>query len=545
LLGDSITEQYSLGAVPTLLAQGYDVRARGIGGTGLLDANECRGQRATATLTQDDPDIVILQNIGNYGFNPACDPTMPFGTEAFYGAWHRAAQQVTDILRSRGGDVVWMLNPPVPAGSPWETSVLRFNDIYRFIALGTPGVGIVDAFNPFGGRTFDATVRAADGVHLNASGVTRMAALVNRAVIDATNSVALPPPVLVAPVALPAGRAEADYLATLTATGGVAPHSWSVTSGSLPPGLALSGSGTLSGTPTAAGTFTFTVQVADAKAGKHAESFVITVAPPPVSVSTTSPADGRVGSAYATTLVARGGIAPYSWTVTSGSLPGGLALSSSGEIAGTPTTAGTFAFMVQAADSDAPTGTATRSLSVTVAPPPISVSTASLAGGMVASPYSTTLAATGGLPPYSWSLAAGSLPPGLTLNSSGRIAGTPTAAGTFPVTVRVTDSASPARVSTKALSILVVPAALRITTVSLPAARVSQVYVATLTAIGGTAPYRWTKVGALPAGLQLDRKAGIVFGTPKKIGTFTVTMQVKDKAAPASIVTKVLSITVG
>ncbi len=544
LFGDSITAQYSLAAVPALQAQGYDVRARGVGGSGLLDASECQGQRATTTLTQDDPDIVILESTGNYRFNPPCDPMVQFGTEAFYREWQRAAQQVTDILRSRGADVVWMLIPPAPAGSPREITVARINDIYRSIALRTPGVGIVDAFNPFGGKTFDASVRAADGVHLNASGVTLMASLVNRAVVDTTNGVSLPPPVLVTPASLRRGRVEAGYLAALTATGGVVPLSWSLASGSLPPGLTLSSAGALAGTPTMAGTFTFTVQVADARTGKDARSFVVNIAPPPVSVSTTSSAGGMVGFPYSTTVAARGGVAPYSWTVTSGSLPAGLTLSSSGAITGTPRAAGTFEFTVQVADSDDPIETGTRSLSVTVAPPPVSISTASLAGGMVASPYSRTLSGTGGLPPYSWSLATGSLPPGVTLRSSGTIAGTPTTAGTFFFTVRVADSASPPRVSTKALFITVAPAPLRITTASLPAAKLSQPYVAKLAATGGTAPYRWTRIGALPAGLQLNRKAGVLFGTPTKTGTVTFTMQVRDTATPEHIVTKVFSITV-
>jgi hypothetical protein len=99
-------------------------------------------------------------------------------------------------------------------------------------------------------------------------------------------------------------------------------------------------------------------------------------------------------------------------------------------------------------------------------------------------------------------------------------------------------------VSTKALFITVEPAALRIVSATLPSARLSQLYVATLTAIGGTAPYRWTRFGALPPGIQLNRKAGVLSGTPTKTGTFTFTMQVRDKATPEHIVTKVFSITV-
>ena len=544
LYGDSITAQYSATAVSVLQAQGYDVRARGLSATGLLDATECQGQRASAIVSQDDPDIVILEHIGNYAAYPPCNPNLVYESEAFYAEWQRAAQRVTDTFRSRGADVVWMLSPPVRPGSAREPSLLRINDIYRTIALGTPGVGVVDAFNAFGGKTFDPTLRHADGVHLNASGITAMASLVQRGVVDTTNGIAMPPPVLVTPSSLPAARAESDYTASLTATGGVAPHSWSVTSGSLPPGLTPTSSGTLSGTPTTPGTFSFTVQVADARVGRDSRSFTIAVAPPPVSVTTASLPGGMVAVPFAATLLSRGGVAPHSWTVTSGSLPAGLALSGVGEIAGTPTAWGTFEFTVQASDADVPTGSATISLALTIAPPPVKVTTASLPAGMVASQYATPLSASGGVPGYSWSLASGSLPPGLTLAGSGSITGAPTAAGTFTFTVRVVDSASPGDVSIRSLSIKVVPAALRITTASLPEARIGQAYSATLKAFGGTAPYRWSIVGGLPAGLDLDRKAGVISGVAKRAGTVTFTVQLQDAATPAGFVTKVFSITI-
>jgi hypothetical protein len=112
---------------------------------------------------------------------------------------------------------------------------------------------------------------------------------------------------------------------------------------------------------------------------------------------------------------------------------------------------------VQVADSQSPADTATRAFSITVNPPPIAtlqITTTSLAAGKRRRAYSQTLAATGGVKPYAWSLAAGSLPPGLVLGAStGTISGTPTAAGNFTFTARVSDAQSPAASTTRSFTI--------------------------------------------------------------------------------------------
>jgi hypothetical protein len=143
-------------------------------------------------------------------------------------------------------------------------------------------------------------------------------------------------------------------------------------------------------------------------------------------------------------------VTPYSWSVPPGSLPGGLILNTStGSISGTPTSYGTFSFTVTVSDAETPAVTASQPLSITVKPAPLVITTTSLAAATGGKPYSATLAATGGVTPYTWSVSSGSLPPGLSLDSAtGVISGTPDVAGTYSFKVTVTDSESPAMTAT-------------------------------------------------------------------------------------------------
>lgn len=165
---------------------------------------------------------------------------------------------------------------------------------------------------------------------------------------------------------LPAGVVNTAYSATIAATGGTTPYSWSVTSGSLPAGLSLSSSGTISGTPTTAGTSSFAVQVRDSNSKTATGTLSITITAP-VSITTTSLPGGTAGVMYSATLTATGGMAPYNWKITTGTLPAGLSLNAtSGAITGTPTTAGTSSFTVQVSDSSSPANSATASLGITI-----------------------------------------------------------------------------------------------------------------------------------------------------------------------------------
>jgi uncharacterized protein (TIGR03437 family) len=194
------------------------------------------------------------------------------------------------------------------------------------------------------------------------------------------------------------------------------------------------------------------IYIADSE--NHRIRFVQTIGAAALSITTTSPLpQGTVGVAYSQTLSATGGASPYTWSVASGALPGGLALASSGTISGTPATAGAYSFTVQVKDSAAATATMTLALTIATAPPAIATSSA-LPQAFVGVAYSQTLTAAGGSAPYTWSVTSGALPGGLTLSGGGTISGTPTTAGSFSFTVQVRDSAG--ATATKAFTLAVV-----------------------------------------------------------------------------------------
>ncbi|MFM2182239.1 MAG: hypothetical protein RJB61_533 [Actinomycetota bacterium] len=172
--------------------------------------------------------------------------------------------------------------------------------------------------------------------------------------------------------------------------------------------------------------------------------------PAPVAITTVSLAAGTTSSVYSQTLTSTGGTGAHTWSHTSGSLPNGLSLSTSGVLSGTPSATGSFTFEVTATDTASES--ASKSFTVSVANP-VSVTTSSLPSGVTGTAYSQSMAATGGTGTFTWSRTAGTLPTGLTLSGAGLLSGTPTAAGTFSFTVTATDGAG--RTGSKAMTMTV------------------------------------------------------------------------------------------
>jgi len=375
---------------------------------------------------------------------------------------------------------------------------------------------------------------------------------------DLSITINLPAAPTITTTTLPAGTEGAAYSQQVAATG-LAPLAYSISAGNLPAGLTMSSGGVISGTPTGpTGTANFTVKVTDgsnpAQTATQALAITVNLPAPPAITTTTLPA-GTEGTAYSQTVAASGGMGALTLTISAGSLPAGLTMSSGGVISGTPTGPnGTANFTVQVADHSSPVQTATKALSILInLPAAPTIAPTTLPNGAVGTPYSQTLTVAGGLPAYTWSVSAGTLPGGLTLAGNGTtatVSGTPTTQQSdVAFTVQVADSSNPSQNGTQAYTVTIAPPqplAVSTTSAQLPGGSVSAVYPATpLTATGGIAPYTWLLVspgtGPLPTGLSFS-SSGVITGTPTAAGAFPFTVQVTDSSSATA--TANLSITI-
>lgn len=364
----------------------------------------------------------------------------------------------------------------------------------------------------------------------------------NTGVQSNTNTfiVALAPTIVVNPATIPGATVGAAYSQNFTASGGTAPYTFAVFAGALPPGVSLNtATGALTGTPTAAGTFNFTVRATDAGSYSGTKAYTLVVAPPITVIAPLTLPDGAVAAAYNQTITASGGISPYSYTVTAGALPAGLTLdNSTGALSGTPTAGGTFNFTLTAAGSSTGTGaphTGSRAYALVIAPPTVVLPATNLANGNVGISYSGTLnPASGGTAPYSYAITAGALPPGVSLSAAGILSGMPTAAGTFNFAVTATDASTgsgPYSSAPRGYSLNIGAPTIVVNPATIPNGTVAASYNQTVSASGGIAPYTYTvTAGALPAGLSLNLTTGDISGTPTAGGTFNFTITAKGSS---------------
>jgi hypothetical protein len=360
----------------------------------------------------------------------------------------------------------------------------------------------------------------------------------------ATASLTVNPPLAISSNKLPQATAGTTLTQTLAATGGTPPIAWFMPDTSS--GFSVSPTGVLSGTPLFPGTYTFAVVATDSAGATTTQSYSVLAADAGSFVITSPsplPADG-VGAPYNRTLRATGGGSQLTWGATSGALPPGLTISTNGVITGSPTVAGTYTFVATASGGGGggtcvplpPNytcpgggGSTSKTMSLKITPQPVSISTASLAGGTVGFSYSAPVVAAGGASPYSWVISAGSLPPGLSLDpAAGTISGAPLLGGSSNVTVTVTDSGQETASKQFLLAVAAPP---QILAAAPPDGAIGNSYSLQFSATGGTKPYAWSlRSGTTPGGLSLDPASGMLSGTPTAAGSFRFAVQARDAA---------------
>jgi large repetitive protein len=310
-----------------------------------------------------------------------------------------------------------------------------------------------------------------------------------------------------------------------------------VVSGGLPPGISVSDEGYFTGTPTASGSYRFWLEVKYDKeewCGKVPSQgeFVIPINPgvPRLTIGPESAPVGTVRSPYSLQMTANLSD-PKTWSIVEGALPPGLQIDgSTGMISGTPQTAGTYGFTVRAAITEQRTDTKALAITVrdpvSIVAPRLPSQTGTRIRWEVGVAFTAAYSATGGTGTFTWSLAAGELPPGLVLGADGSLSGRPTTQGTFPFALAATDSEGRRAVS--AARFVVAPK-LRLAIGPLRVALVGRSYRSKLVVTGGVAPRTWRVVfGPLPRGLRLDRQLGVVWGTPRRSGRYWVRFEVVD-----------------
>jgi hypothetical protein len=328
----------------------------------------------------------------------------------------------------------------------------------------------------------------------------------------------------VSPGVLPAGTTDTAYNQTLTGNGGTGPYTFSVTAGALPPGLALSSAGVLSGTPTSSGNYPFTATAVDSLGVGGSQAYTLSIAPATLTITPTTLYPGERGIFQEDFLDATGGTAPYTFAVTSGTLPGGIALDSDGYLSGVPAAAGSYTFTVRVTDAHSSTGSRTYTLDINLQT--LNINPLTLTDGTAGVAYTKQLSGTGGTGPYSFSLASGSsLPPGLALSASGSLTGTPSQGGTFAFGVTVTDAAAATMTRVYVFRVALVPLTV---TATLTPAMYGKAYDQMFSASGGTPAYSYSLSGTLPAGLSFST-IGQLYGTPTAAGTFNFSVTALDK----------------
>jgi formylglycine-generating enzyme required for sulfatase activity len=339
------------------------------------------------------------------------------------------------------------------------------------------------------------------------------------------------------------GKVQEPFAVTFTATGGEAPLKWSAPDG-LPRGLSLdSATGILSGTPVRPDNSSLSIRVVDAKGFPATRSIPTSFTTDPIQFSQTPPPSNMVGVELLWQLEAKGGVPPYKFALAPGSsLPPGMYLSTynpPGRIVGKARTEGSYPIKITATDSLGQS--AEQDFTLNILPYDLAISDiSSPIEGKYREPLASTLNASGGVPPLTWSVPGG-LPKGLTINpSTGFLEGSPLAAGSFDVVFKVTDSQFKSATKNATLLIAVDPVVIGVST--LPPAKAGTSYTAEIPITGGVLPVNLSlqKGSELPAGLSLGKNK--ISGTPSAAGAFTFTIVAEDSNSSKSKVEQTFSL---
>lgn len=336
---------------------------------------------------------------------------------------------------------------------------------------------------------------------------------------------------------LPNGMAGSNYYYEIRAFGGIPPLTYRYSDGvglsSL--GISLSTAGILSGIPRSDGTFPVDITASDTSGASSTARFVLNVTRPNFSINSTSLPQARANAPYEFIFTTQNGTAPISFQREPGPWPAGMTIASDGRFYGTPTTPGSYFINILA--RDALGFTSLQSTRFEVLPARLALTDANLPNATATLPYSHTLSASGGQPPYRFTLLQGALPSGLSLsNTRGALEGLPITQGNYPFTIRASDAVGEFVDRSFLLTVLAAPEPLSLTSTLAPASLYAT-YSTNLIGRGGRAPYTFNlSSGQLPPGLRLGID-GALSGIPITPGTYRFSPRITD-AANATVQTE-------
>lgn len=527
------------------IAGGTSVTLTGTGFTGTTGAGGVRfgGTNATSYTVNNDTQITAVSPAHAAGVIDVT-VTAPGGTSAT-----SASDQFTYVA--------------APVASSFTASALAYD-----VSNATFSVAAHATNSPTSYAVGSATTAQGGSVSVDAAGLVTYNAPVGFRGNDsftftatnlggtsspATVTVPISNPVLVSTFPVGSGvRGTALSNVRIDTSGGRSPHfcSTALNTGALPSGTQLNSDCTISGTPAASGTFTFTANVTDSSIGtgpftQATGPLVLTISAPTITLSPAAGAlpSGSAGTGYAQSFTAGGGTSPYTYARTSGTLPTGLTLSG-GALSGTPTVTGTFNFDITATDSSSVGSggpyTRVQSYSITVAQGSQTISFGALPdASLSASPLTLSATASSGL-----TVAFAS-----TTSSICTVSGTTLTllqTGSCSITASQAGDTDWSAASDVAQSFTVTPANLLLSTGAASGNLVGASYSQSNTASGGIAPYTYAlDAGAFVPGTSLDPTTGLVSGTPTITGTFSYRVRVTDsQGAPVTAIGAIVTSTI-